>query len=54
VIDLSKVGARLVGDRTKGMPGGLAPIALLEIGRQGWNLLHADLPSPRPVIRAIW
>ena len=52
MIDLSAIEASLVDDRIKGMPGGLMPIALSEIGRQGWNLLREDLPLPLAVIRA--
>jgi Predicted amino acid aldolase or racemase len=33
------------------MPGGIAPTALGEIGKQGWNLLREDLPLPLAVIR---
>ena len=33
------------------MPGGIAPIALRDIGSQGWNLLREDLPLPLAVLR---
>ena len=52
MIDLSGIESSLVDDRVKGMPGGLTPIALSEIGRQGWNLLREDLPLPLAVISA--
>jgi D-serine dehydratase len=51
VINLSQIEATPIDDRIKGMPGGLAPTALGEIGRQGWNLLREDLPLPLAVIR---
>ena len=52
MIDLSGIEASLVDDSIKGMPGGLRPIRLAEIGRQGWNLLREDMPLPLAVIRA--
>src|SRR5579885_319213 len=36
---------------TKGIPAHAAPIALGEVGRQGWNLLRGDLPLPVAVLR---
>ena len=51
MIDLSQIEAAPIDDRIKGMPGGLAPTALGEIGRQGWNLLREDLPLPVAVLR---
>jgi D-serine dehydratase len=50
MIDLSDIESSLVDDRTKGMPGGLAPIALREVGRQNWNVLREDLPLPLAVL----
>ena len=52
MIDLSGIEASLVDDSIKGMPGGLQPIPLSEIGGQGWNLLREDMPLPLAVIRA--
>ena len=52
MIDLSGIEASLVDDSIKGMPGGLQPISLSEIGGQGWNLLREDMPLPLAVIRA--
>ncbi|MGH2344854.1 MAG: amino acid deaminase, partial [Chloroflexota bacterium] len=37
--------------RTKGMPGGMAPMRLDAIGAQGWNLLREDLPLPLAVLK---
>ena len=48
---LSELGHSLVDQRTKGLPGGLAPLALDALGTQGWNLLHEDLPLPVAVLR---
>src|SRR6266567_2038814 len=35
----------------KGVPGGIAPFALRDIARQGWNLLREDLPLPAAVLK---
>jgi D-serine dehydratase len=35
----------------KGMPNGIAPFPLGEIGRKRWNLLNEDLPLPAAVLR---
>ena len=50
MIDISGIESSFVDDLTKGMPGGLAPIALSEIGRQNWNVLREDLPLPLAVL----
>jgi D-serine dehydratase len=39
-----------IDSRTKGMPAGLPDMPLFEIGRQGWNLLRRDLPTPLAVL----
>ncbi|SMF53289.1 D-serine dehydratase [Tistlia consotensis] len=36
---------------TKGIPAAAAPLALGDIGRQGWNLLAGDLPLPLLLLR---
>jgi D-serine dehydratase len=41
----------LVDQRTKGIPGGVAPFPLTEIGRRGWNVLREDLPLPLAVLK---
>lgn len=51
MIDLSDIEASLVDGRTKGMPGGMTPIRLAEVGAQGWNMLREDLPLPLAVMR---
>ena len=50
-MDLRELGRSFVDQRTKGMPGGLEPLALEAIGAQGWNLLREDLPLPVAVLR---
>lgn len=50
-IDLSGIEGSEVDGCVKGMPPGLAPLPLVEIGRQGWNLLREDLPLPLAVLR---
>jgi D-serine dehydratase len=43
---------RFILDQTvKGMPGGVTPFHLDEIGRQGWNVLREDLPMPLAVLK---
>jgi D-serine dehydratase len=48
---LAALDASLIDDSVKGFPPGHAPLALGEIGRQGWNLLKGDLPFPVAVLR---
>lgn len=50
-MNLQDIEASLVDGTTKGMPGGMAPISLRDIGRQGWNVLKEDLPLPLAVLR---
>jgi D-serine dehydratase len=35
----------------KGVPGGIEPLALREVGAKGWNLLREDLPLPAAVLK---
>ena len=42
---------RLFDAQTKGLPDVGAGIALSDIGRRGWNVLHEDLPLPVAVLR---
>jgi D-serine dehydratase len=42
----------LVDETVKGMPGGVAPMKLGDIGRQGWNLLAEDMPLPVCLLKA--
>jgi D-serine dehydratase len=52
MVDLSEIEDFRVDDRIKGMPGGIAPFPLRDIGRKGWNLLREDLPLPAAVLKA--
>src|SRR5262245_37848446 len=51
MIDLHAIEASFVDETVKGMPGGLGPIPLRDIGCQGWNLLMEDLPLPLAVLK---
>jgi D-serine dehydratase len=51
LVNLQDIETTLLDGTTKGMPGGIAPIALGEVGNQGWNLLREDLPLPLAVLR---
>ncbi|CAN5501338.1 amino acid deaminase [soil metagenome] len=51
MVNLQDIEATLIDGTVKGMPGGIAPIALRDIGSQGWNLLREDLPLPLAVLR---
>jgi D-serine dehydratase len=41
----------LIDDRLKGVPGGVEPFPLEEVGRKGWNVLAEDLPLPLAVLK---
>jgi D-serine dehydratase len=43
--------ALLLDHRVKGMPGGVAPFPLGDIGKRGWNVLREDLPLPLAVLK---
>jgi len=51
MIDLNSILEGPVDGLTKGLPPGLAPIALRDFGRQGWNVLRGDLPLPLAVLK---
>ena len=42
----------LVDETVKGMPGGIAPLKLGDIGKQGWNVLAEDMPLPVCLLKA--
>lgn len=46
VLDLSDVADELIDDRTKGVPFGVIPFRLGDIGSQKWNVMSEDLPLP--------
>jgi D-serine dehydratase len=56
MIEVSKMvsnalGAYLIDDTTKGIPGGTAPFPLSEIAKQKWNVLSQDMPLPLMVLK---
>jgi D-serine dehydratase len=51
MMDLTEIETSVVDDRWKGMPPGIAPFRLGEIGGFGWNLLKGDLPLPAAVLK---
>lgn len=48
---MTDLGATLLDQCTKGMPGGIAPFRLDAIGARGWNVLNQDLPLPLAVLK---
>ncbi len=50
-MNLTGIGASVVDDRTKGIPGRTPPFALGEIAAKGWNLLREDLNLPLAVLK---
>ncbi|MGE0211191.1 MAG: amino acid deaminase [Parvibaculaceae bacterium] len=50
-MDVRDIEASLIDGTIKGMPGGMAPIALRDVGRQGWNVLREDMPLPLAVLK---
>ena len=48
---LAALDGQPIDPLTKGFPAGHPPLALREIGAQGWNLLAGDLPAPVAVMR---
>jgi len=47
----AEIDDMVLDDRIKGMPAGVAPFPLAEIGRHGWNVLAEDLPLPLAVLK---
>jgi D-serine dehydratase len=45
------IGDLILDQSVKGMPGGIAPFRLGDIGRHGWNVLREDLPLPLAILR---
>jgi len=41
----------ILDDLVKGIPGGTTGLRLGDVGRQGWNLLHEDLPLPAAILK---
>ena len=42
---------RLLDGRTNGSPIAVKPLGLTQLGSAGWNVLAADLPLPRGVLK---
>src|SRR5687768_2339727 len=51
MLELDEVLASQVDETWKGMPAGFGPVALRDIGQQGWNVLAEDLPFPLMVLK---
>jgi len=45
------IGSTMLDQCVKGMPGGVSPFRLDDIGRHGWNVLREDLPLPLAVLK---
>lgn len=45
-----EIAATRLDKLTKGVPPAAGPVALGDVGRQGWNLLRGDLPLPAAVL----
>ena len=41
----------MIDGKTKGIPGGVAPFPIGDIGAKGWNLLAEDLVLPVAILR---
>lgn len=50
-MDLDAIDRSQIDDRFKGMPPGVEPFELHQIGRQGWNVLAEHLPLPLAVLK---
>lgn len=50
-LDIAALDALPLDPLTKGLPFGVPPITVGEVGKQGWNLLNGDVPLPAAVIR---
>ena len=48
---LAEINSTVLDDRSKGIPGGVAPFPLADIASQGWNVLREDLPLPLMVLK---
>ncbi len=51
MLTLDDILAWPLDERVKGVPSLAAPVRLGEVGAQGWNLLHGDLPFPAAVLK---
>jgi len=51
VPDLAAIEALTLDGLSKGLPPGIAPLRLKDVGAQGWNVLAQDLPLPLAVLK---
>jgi D-serine dehydratase len=51
ILDLESIASWQVDGTVKGFPGMHRPLALRDIGRQGWNLFDGRLPMPVAVLK---
>lgn len=51
MIDLRDIPETMLDGRIKGLPGGLAPLPLHDVGSQGWNIHAEDLPLPQMLLK---
>ena len=50
-LHIAALEEQLLDPLTKGLPFGLAPMRIGDIGKKGWNMLAGDVPLPAAVIR---
>ncbi|MEW4562084.1 amino acid deaminase [Bremerella sp. JC770] len=50
-MNLDRIENSWIDDRYKGIPGGVSPFRLRDIGQHGWNILQEDLSLPMVVIK---
>ena len=48
---IAEIENLIVDDLVKGVPGGVEPFPLREVGTKGWNILAEDLPLPVAVLK---
>ncbi len=52
ILPLEDIEAEMVDGRTKGLPPGVIPFRLADIGDKGWNVFAEDLPLPLVVLKS--
>jgi D-serine dehydratase len=45
------LGSAMFDHKMKGLPGGISPLGLAEMGKQRWSVLREDLPLPLAVLK---
>ena len=51
MMQLEEIESSWIDDRFKGIPLGVKPFELRDIGKQGWNVLAEDLPLPLAILK---